>query len=48
MAYDTEIRSGSDRKGTPRSIQVDSSANEAGAHEHDEHGAHREAYNCHH
>jgi hypothetical protein len=48
MAYDTEIRSVSDRQGAPGSIQVNPSANESRAHEHDEHGAHPEPYHRHH
>lgn len=48
MTYNTEIGSGSDRKGSPGSMQLNPSANKARANEHDEHGAHREPNHRHH
>lgn len=44
----TKIRSGSNRKRSPRRVQLDSGANEARADENDEHRTHRESNHCHH
>ena len=47
-AHNTKIRSGSNRKRSPRRVQLDSGANEARADENDEHRTHRESNHCHH
>lgn len=47
-AHNTKIRSGSNRKRSPRGVQLDSGANEARADENDEHRTHRESNHCHH
>jgi len=46
--HHAEIGSGDNRKGSPCSIQVNSSTYEPGADENNEHGAHREPNHSHH
>jgi len=46
--HHAEIGSGDNRKGSPCSIQVNSSTYEPGADENNEHGAHRKPNHSHH
>lgn len=46
--YNTEIGSGSYGEGASWNVEVNPSTDKPGAHEHDEHGAHREPNHCHH